>query len=72
MSDSLNERVAKKYREYPVWIFYWWMACSEHNTLKEFRKTICDEDLWWRKKSRRPLIETGKIIDKYNTWKIRK
>jgi hypothetical protein len=66
------QRIRKKYTNYPVWIFYWWKAESRHRTLKEFRKTIVMDDAEAEKHDRQrssaPVIEVGKIIDRYKTW----
>jgi len=67
-----NDRIREKYTQYPVWLFYWWRFAStyQHN-LKEFRKTIANEDeaeTFGRKSSSKPMVEVGRMIDKYKTW----
>jgi hypothetical protein len=68
-----DERIRKKYTDYPVWIFYWWKSVSRHRTLREFRKTIVMDDKIAeehnRTRSSAPMIEVGKMIDRYKTWK---
>lgn len=71
--ETRDDRIRKIYENYPVWIFYWWKAESRHKTLKEFRQTIVMDDFtaekYNRTKSSVPMIEVGKIIDRYKTWK---
>ena len=69
-----DERIREKYENYPVWLLYWWKFESEHkNSLREFRKTISEQEhTLGRKHSSTPMIEVGKIIDKYNTWTWKK
>jgi hypothetical protein len=72
-----DQRIREVYTNYPVWLFYWWKFESRHkDSLKTFRKTIALEDIpenngsgEVRTKSSAPMIEVGKIIDKYKTWK---
>lgn len=71
VNTDVNKMV-KVYREYPVWTFYWWRFSSKYNgNLREFRKTIVSyESVACQVSSNfsKPLMEVGKIIDKYKTW----
>ena len=56
-----DERIKDTYTKYPVWLFYWIAFDSRTGPdLREFRKTIS--------KTKEPMIEVGKIIDRYKTW----
>ncbi|GAG97196.1 unnamed protein product [marine sediment metagenome] len=68
-----SERIREVYTKYPVWLFYWWKFESMYkDDLREFRKTIVIDDKIAeehnRSRSSAPMIEVGKMIDRYKTW----
>ena len=65
--------IAQTYREFPVWLFYWWRFHSSYgDDLRKYRHTIVYDEQVAAKNNRRvspePLQHMGKMIDAYKTW----